>query len=236
MTCVIFGLVILSPLILLWTVLLMARFMWYAVPIIFKLLTFGVAFSAIRLERWYKGSSYDGYEQLRRNASNVTRVLHRRRRLIKSGNCIPAAIAWCSGLLRETEIALAASMKTEDTRSWRRCLAAARKGAVAIETLKPKQTGWFCLHMVDNNPLRAHAVAARFRRDGIAVVFDGGFRFEVPADQLRELINRDRRAFALYLSGDDSTNLCSCDADKHAGMPNNMDDEEDIFGFQATPQ
>ena len=64
-------------------------------------------------------------------------------------------------------------------------MAAARKGAVAIETLSPKHRGWFCLHMVDNNPLRAHAVAARFRTAGVAVVLDVGFRFDVPAHQLR---------------------------------------------------
>ena len=46
--------------------------------------------------------------------------------------------------------------------------------------------------MVDSNPLRAHAVAARFRAGGVAVVFDAGFRFEVPAHELRKLINRDR--------------------------------------------
>ena len=157
MGCTSVGLIIVSPLILLWVVVGMVRFMWYAVPIVFKLLSFGLAFSAIRLERWYKGSSYDGYQQLQKNANRIERVLHRRRRLLKSGNCIPAAIAWCTGLLRETEIALAASKNSECTRSWRQCLAAAQKGAVAIDTLSPKHKGWFCLHLVDNNPLRAHA-------------------------------------------------------------------------------
>ena len=75
----------------------------------------------------------DDYRLLRQDARKVSRVLHSRRHLNTQGNCIPAAIAWCSGMLRETEIAHAASKKPAGVRSWRQCLAAAGKGAVAFD-------------------------------------------------------------------------------------------------------
>jgi len=174
-------------------------------------------------------------EQLRRNADKVERVLDSHRHLVKPGNCIPAAIAWCSGLVHETEIALAATKAPVGTRSWRSCLAAAERTAVVVETLNNKHRGWYCLHMVDRNPLRAHAVAVCFRTDDVAVVFDGGFRYEVPASKLKLLMNSDRRAFALSIGTDCCTPLNSWYADQHAGMQHNLDDTADMFASQPTP-
>ena len=137
--------------------------------------------------------------------------------------------------MQETEIALAASKAPESTRSWRTCLAASQREALVVERLNRKHRGWFCLHMVDRNPLRAHAVAVCFKGDDVAVVFDGGFRYDLPAAKLQELMNRDRRAFTLCINTDCCTELCSCYADQHAGMKSNLDGEEDLFGEESTP-
>ena len=131
--CSTIGLIIVSPILALWTTVLMLRIAWYAVSIVLKLVIFAIAFGTVRLERWVKGASYDEYLQLRSNATKAERILHSNRYLVKSGNCIPAVIAWCSGLVQETEIALASSKASSGTRSWRSCLAAARMEAVAVE-------------------------------------------------------------------------------------------------------